>query len=391
MLNSNNGNVDRPLGFSIFFLLILGTVMVYSARLPLPSDSDLAFDLYNLGMHPLHVLLGVAAMFIFLQIPVYILEKGSGFFLVFGISLLVIVLFKKLFGGSDILVDGAVRSLNVTRFTFQPAELMKLLIVIFAAGYAVRHKDRISEDIIRGMGPIGLILILIVGLLMYQPDLGSVIIICSSVIIVLFLGGMTMKAIAGVTCFLISGVFLIILFTKFRLNRLLAYLDPCSIEHSQNAGWQLCQALVAFGNGGLFGTGLGLGTAKLGHLPLPHTDFIFSVIGEELGFIGIFIVLVTFAYLIIKSIMIGRVAMAQDKLFAGLLAQGIGASLCIQALIHVGVNTGLLPTKGLTLPFISYGGSSMLIVCISMGILLRIDVENKFSLTKNNGLNGRDW
>ena len=122
--------------------------------------------------------------------------------------------------------------------------------------------------------------------------------------------------------------------------------------------------------------------AKLGHLPLPHTDFIFSVIGEELGFVGVFTVVIVFAFLIIKSIKIGREAMAQDRLFAGLLAQGIGASLCIQALIHVGVNTGLLPTKGLTLPFISYGGSSMLIVCLSMGILLRIDIENKSSPRK---------
>ena len=387
----NNIDIDRSLGFTILSLLILGTVMVYSARLPLPSDSDLSFELYNLGMHPVHVLLGLFVMFIFLQIPISIIEKGSGFFLLFGILLLLIVFFKKVFGGSDVLVDGAVRSLNINRFTFQPAELMKLLIVIFAAGYAVRHKDRITEDIVRGMGPIGLVLLLIVTLLMYQPDLGSVIIICSSVIIVLFLGGMTIRAIAGVTCFLISGVFLIILFTQFRLNRLLAYLDPCSMEHSQNAGWQLCQALVAFGNGGMFGTGIGLGSAKLGHLPLPHTDFIFSVIGEELGFVGVFIVVIIFAFLIIKSIKIGREAMAQERLFAGLLAQGIGSSLCIQSLIHVGVNTGLLPTKGLTLPFISYGGSSMLIVCLSMGILLRIDIENKFSPRKKNRINGSVW
>ena len=369
----------------------MGTVMVYSARLPLPSDSDLSFDLYNLGMHPVHVLLGLLVMFISLHIPISIIEKGSGFFLLFGILLLLIVFFKKVFGGSDVLVDGAVRSLNISRFTFQPAELMKLLIVIFSAGYAVRHKDRITEDLVRGMGPIGLVLFLIVTLLMYQPDLGSVIIVCSSTIVVLFLGGMTIRAIAGVTCFLISGVLLIILFTQFRLNRLLAYLDPCSLEHSQNAGWQLCQALVAFGNGGIFGTGIGLGSAKLGHLPLPHTDFIFSVIGEELGFVGVFTVVIIFAFLIIKSIKIGREAMAQDRLFSGLLAQGIGASLCIQALIHVGVNTGLLPTKGLTLPFISYGGSSMLVVCLSMGILFRIDIENKSSPRKKNRINGRVW
>ena len=385
----DNINIDRSLGFTILSLLILGVVMVYSARLPLPSDSDLSFELYNLGMHPVHVLLGLSVMFIFLQIPISY-RKGLWIFSVIRHFTFIDCFFKKVFGGSDVLSTGS-KSLNISRFTFQPAELMKLLIVIFSAGYAVRHKDRITEDIVRGMGPIGLVLLLIVTLLMYQPDLGSVIIICSSVIVVLFLGGMTIRAIAGVTCFLISGVLLIILFTQFRLNRLLAYLDPCSLEHSQNAGWQLCQALVAFGNGGMFGTGIGLGSAKLGHLPLPHTDFIFSVIGEELGFVGVFTVVIIFAFLIIKSIKIGREAMAQDRLFAGLLAQGIGASLCIQALIHVGVNTGLLPTKGLTLPFISYGGSSMLIVCLSMGILLRIDIENKSSPRKKNRINGRVW
>ena len=377
MHKENGVFLDKNLIATVFFLLMLGMVMVYSARLPLPSNTDLSFGTYNFGMHPVHICLGILAMFLVSRVPILWFERLSGPLLVAGIFLLILVFLKKTFGGSDVVIDGAVRSLNLNGVTFQPAELMKLLVVIFASAYAVRRKDRIHEDLIRGMGPIGLILFFIIILLMLQPDLGSVIIISSSVITVLFLGGMTLKAIFIVTSFLFTGVFLTIIFTEFRLNRLLAYLDPCALEHSHNAGWQLCQALVAFGNGGIFGKGIGLGSAKLGHLPLPHTDFIFSVIGEELGFIGVLSVLVAYSFLIFRAINIGREAMSKEKLFAGLLAQGIGISLCIQALIHVGVNTGLLPTKGLTLPFISYGGSSMLIVCICIGILFRVDLENK--------------
>jgi cell division protein FtsW len=145
----------------------------------------------------------------------------------------------------------------------------------------------------------------------------------------------------------------------------------------QTVGYQLCGALIAFGRGGFFGSGLGTGVAKMGHLPLPHTDFIFAMMGEEIGFIGIALVVAAFAFIVKRAIEIGRTAMSQERLFAGLVAQGIGAWFGLQTLIHAGVNTGLLPTKGLTLPFISHGGSSMLAVCLAMGVLIRIDVENR--------------
>ena len=261
--------------------------------------------------------------------------------------------------------------------SFQPSELMKLFVLIFVSAYAVRRRDRIHDALLQGILPIGLLMAVIVTFLLYQPDLGSTMVITFSAVIILFLGGMSLKILAFVTGFLVTFSLFIIYITPWRLKRLLSYWDPCAIEHSQNAGYQLCNALVAFGNGGILGTGLGVGQAKLGHLPLPHTDFIFSVIGEELGFFGISFILLTFCYFLYKSIEIGRSAMANENLFSGLLAQGIGVLIAMQALIHAGVNTGLLPTKGLTLPFISYGGSSMLVVCIAVGILLRIDIENK--------------
>jgi cell division protein FtsW len=145
----------------------------------------------------------------------------------------------------------------------------------------------------------------------------------------------------------------------------------------QTTGFQLCGALIAFGNGGVLGSGLGTGVAKMGHLPLPHTDFIFAMMGEEIGFVGVTLVILAFAFIVRRSIEIGRTAMSQERLFAGLVAQGIGVWIGLQTLIHAGVNTGLLPTKGLTLPFISHGGSSMLAVCMAMGVLIRIDIENR--------------
>ena len=213
MYKENRVSLDKNLIVTVFFLLMLGMIMVYSARLPLPSNSDLSFGTYNFGMHPVHIGLGILAMFLFSRVPILWLEKGSGPLLVTGVFLLVLVFFKKIFGGSDVVIDGAVRSLNLNGITFQPAELMKLLVVIFTSAYAVRRKDRIHEDLWRGMGPIGLILFLIIILLMLQPDLGSVIIISSSVITVLFLAGMTLKAIFGVTSCLFTGVFLAIIFT----------------------------------------------------------------------------------------------------------------------------------------------------------------------------------
>ncbi len=369
--------VDKNLVLMIFILLLVGVVMVYSAKLPLPSNATEHVFWYQIGTHSLHVIIGLLALLLFLFIPTDFLEKTSGVLFGLGIFLLFIVVLRKVSGGDEVVVDGAVRSIPVGLMSFQPSELMKLFVLIFVSAYAVRRRDRIHDALLQGILPIGLLMAVIVTFLLYQPDLGSTMVITFSAVIILFLGGMSLKILAFVTGFLVTFSLFIIYITPWRLKRLLSYWDPCAIEHSQNAGYQLCNALVAFGNGGILGTGLGVGQAKLGHLPLPHTDFIFSVIGEELGFFGISFILLTFCYFLYKSIEIGRSAMANENLFSGLLAQGIGVLIAMQALIHAGVNTGLLPTKGLTLPFISYGGSSMLVVCIAVGILLRIDIENK--------------
>jgi len=276
--------------------------------------------------------------------------------------------------------DGAVRSIPFGSITLQPAELMKFFAILFAAAYAIRRNERIRDSLIHGIAPIGSLMVVLITLLLYQPDLGSTIVITLTVGAILFLGGMNLRVFVPLFLGLCSFFVLMIVITPWRLQRLVSFVTPCDQEFSATSGYQLCAALLAFGNGGLLGTGLGTGVAKLDYLPLPHTDFIFAVIGEELGFVGISIVLAGFYYLIKRSIEIGRTAMSQDRIFAGLVAQGIGFWIGVQAFIHAGVNTGILPTKGLTLPFISYGGSSMLVVCIAMGVVLRIDMENKFYL-----------
>ena len=356
--------------------------MVYSASLPLPSDNERHLFWNQMRGHPLHLLLGLLILGIFLLVPIEVLRSLSGALFAFGLGLLFCVALLQFFGGQEFMRDGAVRSIPFGSITLQPAELMKFFAILFAAAYAIRRNDRIRDSLVQGIAPIGSLMVVLITLLLYQPDLGSTIVITLTVGAILFLGGMNLRVFVPLFLGLCSFFVLMIIITPWRLQRLVSFVTPCDQEFSATSGYQLCAALLAFGNGGLLGTGLGTGVAKLDYLPLPHTDFIFAVIGEELGFVGISILLVGFYYLIKRSIEIGRTAMSQDKIFAGLVAQGIGFWIGVQTFIHAGVNTGLLPTKGLTLPFISHGGSSMMVVCIAMGVVLRIDMENK-SFLKN--------
>lgn len=358
-------------------LLAVGLIMVYSANLPLPSANAHAVFWKQMRGHPMHILIGLIALMLVLRIPSDWLRKASAPLFVLGVALLLTVAMLKLFGGSQFVRDGAVRAIPLGPLTLQPSELMKVFVILFAAGYAVRRHDRMRFDLVRGLAPIGGLMVVVMSLLLYQPDLGSTIVITLTVAAVLLLGGVSLRVVIPLVILLALFFILMIWLTPWRLERLVSYLTPCDPGHAQKAGYQLCGALIAFGHGGLFGSGLGTGIAKLGYLPLPHTDFIFAVIGEELGFVGVTAVLFAFGYLIRRCIEIGRVAMSQERMFAGLVAQGIGVWLGVQTLIHAGVNTGLLPTKGLTLPLISHGGSAMLAICIALGMVLRIDAENR--------------
>jgi cell division protein FtsW len=380
MMNASGRPVtglDTPLLAVFLGLLMLGLVMVYSANLPLPSSNAEEVFWRQMRSHPLHLGVSLLVFFFVLRVPSAWLERVSGPLLALGIALLVVVALIKLIGGAAFIRDGAVRAIPLGPLTLQPSELMKVFALLFAAAYAVRRQDRMVQDVWRGLIPIGSLMVLIIALLLYQPDLGSTVVITLTVATVLFLGGMSLRVIVPLVLLMVGFFALMVWLTPWRLMRLISYLQPCDPAHVQTTGYQLCGALIAFGHGGLFGSGLGTGVAKLGHLPLPHTDFIFAVIGEELGFVGVTAVLIAFAFVVQRAFLIGRTAMSQERLFAGLVAQGIGVWIGLQTFIHAGVNTGLLPTKGLTLPFISHGGSSMLVVCLAMGILLRIDLENR--------------
>ncbi len=372
-------NTDRTL-ISVFAgLLLVGLVMVYSANLPLPSNNAESVFLRGMRGHPIHLLIGVFAAWFMTRVPINLLHSLSTPLFFAGIGLLLIVAVLKIVFGASLIKDGAVRAIPLGVFTLQPAELMKLLALLFAAAYVVRRQDRM-HTFVKGLLPIGFLMSVVMALLLYQPDLGSTMVIMLTVAAVLFLGGMSLKVFIPLIGALAALFVAMVVLTPWRLTRLLSYLSPCDPELVQTSGYQLCGALIAFGNGGFLGSGLGTGIAKMGHLPLPHTDFIFAMMGEEIGFIGVTLVIIAMAFIVRRAIEIGRTAMSQEHLFAGLVAQGIGVWIGIQALIHAGVNTGLLPTKGLTLPFISHGGSSMLAVCIAMGVLIRIDMENRSSV-----------
>jgi cell division protein FtsW len=369
-------NVDRALVSVLAALLLIGFVMVYSANLPLPSNNAEFVFWKSMRGHPFHLMIGVATLLLMTRVPTSTLHALSTPLFFLGLALLIVVAAMKMVLGPAIIKDGAVRAIPLGLFTLQPAELMKLFSLLFAAAYVIRRQDRM-QTFVRGLLPIGFLMSLVMMLLLYQPDLGSTIVIMLITAAILFLGGMSMRIFIPLILVL-AGVFVtMILVTPWRLMRLVSYLSPCDPSQVQTVGYQLCGALIAFGNGGLFGSGLGTGIAKLGHLPLPHTDFIFAMMGEELGFVGITAIIIAFAFLTRRAVEIGRTAMSQERLFAGLVAQGIGVWIGLQTLIHAGVNTGLLPTKGLTLPFISHGGSSMIAVCMAMGVLIRIDAENR--------------
>jgi len=368
--------VDRSLISVFVSLLLVGLVMVYSANLPLPSNNTESVFWRAMRGHPVHLVVGLLAAFVMTRIPVAILRSLSTPLFFLGLGMLVVVAAMKFALGPAILKDGAVRAIPFGVFTLQPAELMKFFSLLYAAAYAIRHQDRM-HTFVRGLLPISFMMTLVMLLLLYQPDLGSTMVIMLIAASILFLGGMSLRVLIPLMLMLLAVFVLMVWLTPWRLMRLVAYLSPCDPGQVQASGFQLCGALIAFGRGGLLGSGLGTGVAKMGHLPLPHTDFIFAMMGEEIGFVGVTLVIIAFAFIVRRAIEIGRVAMFQGDAFAGLVAQGIGVWLGLQALIHAGVNTGLLPTKGLTLPFISHGGSSMLAVCIAMGTLIRIDMENR--------------
>ncbi len=365
--------VDRPLIGVVFGLILIGTVMVYSASISL-ADSPR----YNVA--PTHFLLrhllslGIAfgAAAIAFQLPIGVWQRLAPIVFVAALVLLVIVLIPGVGKG----VNGAKRWIPLGILNLQPSELMKVACVLYAANFTVRKQDYMNH-FARGFLPMAFVMGAIGVLLLLQPDLGAFGVIVAISMGILFLGGVNGRLFAGITAALASVFVLVIWLSPWRRERIFAYLDPWSESNALGKAYQLSHSLIAFGRGEWFGVGLGGSVEKLHYLPEAHTDFILAVLGEELGLVGVLTVVVLFYWLIKRAFEIGRQAIALDRTFAGLVAQGVGLWIGVQTFINVGVATGLLPTKGLTLPLMSYGGSALLSTIVAIAILLRVDRENR--------------
>ena len=273
-------------------------------------------------------------------------------------------------------VNGARRWIPLGIMNFQPSELVKLGVLLYAADYMVR-KMEVKERFFHAVAPMAVAVAVVGMLLLAEPDMGAFMVVVVIAMGILFLGGVNARMFFLMAVVVVAAFALMVMTSEFRRQRVFAYLDPWSEEHALGKGYQLSHALIAIGRGEIFGVGLGGSVEKLHWLPEAHTDFLLSVIGEEFGLIGVLILIALFLWLTRRIMLIGRQAIALDQVFAGLVAQGVGLWMGFQAFINIGVNLGALPTKGLTLPLMSYGGSAILLNLVALAIVLRVDFENR--------------
>ncbi|MFT5608634.1 MAG: cell division protein FtsW [Parvicella sp.] len=364
---ANSIGVDSVLLGIFISLLMLGLVMVFSSTISM-GDSDLHTNMSHFWRQVVFIIVGVTITVAISTIPVWVWQKSSILLLILAFLLLMLLLMV------GIEVNGSRRWLSLFSFRFQPAEFAKLAMVIYAASYLTRKQAQI-EQFTQGVLNIGIVLALLGFLLLLQPDFGSFVVITAAVGLMMFLGGIRISH--TIVCLSLAGVvmFVLVSMSDYRMQRVMSFRDPWADPF--DSGFQLTQALIAIGRGEIFGVGLGASIQKLYYLPHANNDFILAVIGEELGLLGIVSVIALFSLLLHRALVIARAAELVGKIYAARLAQGIGFLLVFQAAINIGVNLGVLPTKGLNLPFISYGGSSMLVCCAAMGMLFAVDRQTR--------------
>jgi cell division protein FtsW len=365
---------DHALIWVVVALLVWGLVMVYSASIALPDNPKFSRYAHThfLSRHLLSLVVAFVVALIAFQIPMSRWEKMAPWLLVVALLLLVAVLIPGIGKG----VNGARRWISLGVMNFQPSELAKLAVLLYAADYMVRKMD-VKEHFFRAVAPMGAAVALIGVLLLAEPDMGAFMVIAVIAMGILFLGGVNARMFFLIAAILLVAFVLMIAMSEWRRERIFAYLNPWDERHTLGKGYQLSHSLIAFGRGQIFGVGLGGSVEKLHWLPEAHTDFLLAVIGEEFGLLGVLTVIVLFLWLTRRVMHIGRQAIALDRVFAGLVAQGVGVWMGFQGFINMGVNLGALPTKGLTLPFMSYGGSAILMNMVAVAIVLRIDYENR--------------
>jgi cell division protein FtsW len=365
---------DQTLLWVVSALMALGVVMVYSASIALHDNPKFAAyaPTYFLQRHLLALAIAFVAALVVVQIPVSVWEKFAPHIFVISLVLLVLVLVP--FIGK--VVNFSRRWIPLGIMNFQPSELAKLAIALYAASYMVRRMDA-REKFFRAVTPMVVAVAFMGVLLMREPDMGAFIVVVTIAMGILFLGGVNARMFFLMALVVLATTATYLYFDDLRRMRILAYLDPWNPKYAQGKGYQLTHSLIAIGRGEIFGQGLGSSVEKLHYLPEAHTDFLLAVIGEELGFAGVATVIALFFWLTRRIFHIGRQAIALDRVFAGLMCQGIGIWMGFQAFINMGVNLGVLPTKGLTLPLMSYGGSAILINLVALAMVLRVDIENR--------------
>ncbi len=366
--------VDQPLIWVAVALLAWGLVMVFSASIALPDNPRFARyeQTHFVVRHGLSMVIGLIAAGVVFQLPVRTWEKLAPWLFGAALVLLVVVLIPFIGKG----VNGARRWIPLGFMNFQPSELGKFAVLLYAASYMVR-KMEVKEEFFRAVTPMAVAVGVVGVLLLAEPDMGAFMVIVVIAMGILFLGGVNARMFFLIAAVVVAAFALMILMSEWRRERIFAYLDPWSEEHALGKGYQLSHALIAIGRGEIFGVGLGGSVEKLHWLPEAHTDFLLAVIGEEFGLVGVLTLIGLFMWLTRRIMHIGRQAIALDQVFAGLVAQGVGLWIGFQAFINIGVNLGALPTKGLTLPLMSYGGSAILMNLVALAVVLRIDHENR--------------
>ena len=359
---------DPWLAGAALMLLAIGLVMVASASITIAE---------RLHGEPLHyfyrqsaaAVLGLLAAFAVLKTPLELWERASVALLVAGIALLLLVLVPGI--GRE--VNGSMRWIRLGPVNLQSSELMKICLIAYLAGYLVRHGEAVRTSFSGFIRPV-IVVTMIAGLLLLEPDYGAATVLFATALGMLFMGGVPLSRFFAWVAAAGMALACLALLSPYRLQRLVSFMDPWSDPF--NSGFQLTQALIAFGRGEWLGVGLGSSVQKLFYLPEAHTDFVFAVLAEELGLPGTACVILLFTFIVWRGLLIAQAASLSNKLFASYMAYGIAILIGMQAFINMGVNMGVLPTKGLTLPFLSYGSNSLVVSCVLIALLLRVEYEN---------------
>ncbi len=355
---------------TVSVLLTLGLLMMTSASVEIAS-SRYGDPFFHLKRQSMFAVLGCIAMLTTLHLPLRFWRSISAYLLLLSFALLTLVLIP----GVGRVVNGSARWIDLGFFNLQPSELAKVFIVIYVAAYLERHADEVCGAFVGFVKPL-LVVAGAVVLLHFEPDHGAMVILLATVFCLIFLAGAKISRFFPLLLLCVGGVTYIAVMKPYVLERFTSYWNPWAAENVFNGGYQLTQALIAFGRGEWFGVGLGNSIQKLYFLPEAHNDFVLAIIGEELGLLGVGFVIFLFVCLVYTGFSIGRQALSRGELFSAYVAFGVSLLFAGQALINIGVNIGLLPTKGLTLPFLSYGGASLIVCCYMAAILLRIQYEN---------------